>query len=914
MRGSTTGSGHPSATYRFQLTPRSGFDEARRRLPYLRGLGVDTLYLSPVFAARHGSGHGYDGVDPSRIDASRGGERSFRALARAARHHGLSLLVDFVPNHLATSLENPAWCDVLRNGRRSRFARLFDIDWDRHPDRRASVSVPWLDRPLADAFRDGTVAFERTRSGVCLRCGEGRLPVPPRAIRRAVRTTAAAAPGPRARRRGPPELDLAAANRGKSAEGLRLREALLSALDYRLVPWYDFSSINYRRFADIGDLIGVRSASEPGFRHLHRGLLRAVGRGEIDGVRVDHVDGIGDPRAYLRRLGSALRSAAPADRSPYIVVEKILARDEALPGSWGISGTTGYEVMVRITGVLLPRTALPELDRAYRRFCGKGTASFADEAYRAKRDVEEQLFAGDRAEIVRRLLEQEDARAPQRAATSPRTVDRVVAALTASLPVYRTYSGTERERKGSRTWLLRAAADAGRREPEVFASPECRVLLDRWRGRRRASGRHRTDRDPVHERWQQWTAAVAAKGIEDTAFYRYVRFLGANEVGGDPGTPGSSLREFHRFMAERARRWPYALTATSTHDSKWGEDARARFVALAEAAAAWRAATVRWHRSLRTLRTSRGIAPGPRPKEEYLVYQAWAATAPPGRAFGARYIERLETYLRKAMREAKEQSSWTHPDLAHEERVLRFVRACARSPVAARFRRELDPWVRKLDRIGGFYSLGQVVLRTTLPGVPDIYQGSEGWNHAMVDPDNRRPVRFDRFARLLARSVDERSRLAPRILIAARRGVSEGLKVGVTACLLRFRRTHRALFAEGSYLPLWERPRRGKEPTVAFARRRGRQWVVVAVGRGFSSLSGRREAPPIARAWRGRVLPLPAGAPARWESVLTGRSVLASGPAPGSRLRLDELFSDLPVAVLTGSGREGPAARRRDSG
>ena len=423
------------------------------------------------------------------------------------------------------------------------------------------------------------------------------------------------------------------------------------------------------------------------------------------------------------------------------------------------------------------------------------------------------------------------------------------------------------------------------------------LLLERLGGPARRRGRPGPAADRTIARWRQWTAAVAAKGIEDTAFYRYVRFLGANEVGGSPGDVGCSIDEFHEFQIDRARRWPRALTPTSTHDSKWGEDARARFVALAEQARAWEASTMRWRSRPRRKRSDPGTT-GPTPTEEYLAYQAWVATAPPGRAFDAPYLRRLETYLRKAVREAKEHSSWLRPDPVHEEQLLGFARRRARAREFAGFRRELDRWIRRLSRVGGYYALGQLVLRVTVPGVPDLYQGSEGWNFSMVDPDNRRPVRFDRLARLLDRCDDGIGELPRRLLRSARRGVSETLKVGATARLLRFRGAHRRLFDEGEYLPVRERPDRKRVPILAFVRRRGPEWLLVAVGRHLTAVGGPRGEPPIGRRWRRRQLPLPSEAPTRWYDVLTRREAVATDSVTGPRLSLARIFSDLPIAVL----------------
>ena len=898
MRDSSPSRWWPSATYRWQLTPTSGFDDVRRHLPYLHRLGVDTVYLSPVFSARHGSQHGYDGVDPSRFDDARGGEAAFRALARAAHRIGLHLLLDIVPNHLAASPENPAWLGVLERGRRSSYARLFDIDWDRFPGRRPQVAVPWLDRPLSEAFRDGTVAFERQGDEVRLRVHGSRLPVSSRALRRAcdyARREKSARP---VRAMARVDRCLARLNRGSTAEELRRRDALLSDLDYRLVPWYEPDAINYRRFADVSDLVAVRPNGRFGFAYLHRGLLRAARRGEVDGVRVDHVDGIADPAAYLRRLVRELRTGPARRRAPYIVVEKILAERESLRSDWRVEGTTGYEVLTRISQVLVPVRAHLPFDAVYRSSCRRG-GSFDDEAYRARRDVLDQLFPGDRAEIARRLRGDGHGRIPRALAPGPDAPDAALSAVTAALPVYRTYYGTRSERPEDRAIARHAALEARRRAPTAVAGVDGDRLLREFGGHRTTRAR----RSGFLVRWQQWTPAVAAKGIEDTAFYRYVRFVGANEVGGDPGRIGCPIDEFHAFMVERALRWPHALTPTSTHDTKWGEDARARFVVLAELADRWSVSVRRWM-AAGAPRSRRGRAAGFRPitpTEEYLLYQTWLGTAPAGGAFGPSYLERLGRFAVKAAREAREATSWLHPDLAHEGRLRAFLRTRSHGSRHASWRRDMDRWVRTLDHFGGFYSLAQVVLRTTLPGVPDIYQGSEGWNLAMVDPDNRRRPPLDRLARELdriGRRAGPEGLPAP-LLRSARRGVSETLKVGVTACLLRFRRAHRTLFDRGDYRPLRERTADGIEPVLAFSRRYRREGLVVAVGRGLVTVAGPGGTVPMGSRWSGRTLPLPSGAPTGWRDVISGRAVATVGPRRARRLDLAVAFRDLPIAVLS---------------
>ncbi len=904
----------PSATYRLQLDARFDLDAARRLLPYLRRLGIDTLYLSPVLESRRGSGHGYDGVRPDRIDPGRGGENGFRRLVRDARRNHLALLLDIVPNHLAASLENPAWADVLARGPSSRFARLFDIDWNRAPGR-PKLALPWLEEELPESFRSGKVAFVRQGRRLVLRCGGVCLPVPGDVLRY-LRLTEGSRRRGGARERRAISRALERVNAGSSAGDRALRDALLDRLWYRLIPWRSYSEVNYRRFADVADLVAVRSDTPFGFRAVHGRLLAAVAAGGIRGVRVDHVDGIARPAVYLRRLRRALDRARPkgAGARPYVVVEKILSPEERLRADWPVDGTTGYEALHRITGVLLPAASGPALDSAYRRVCPLSPNDFGAIAFAAKREVIDRLFPGERAALARRLSVVR--------ADPPASEERwrdAIGGLTAALSVYRTYLRPEGVAQEDLAYLRAARRELSLRDPSLAATAESRALL-----RGLGSGELVRRAPEAVERWQQWSTAVAAKGTEDTAFYRFPRFLGANEVGGDPAKVGSSLQEFHAFMAERARRWPHGLTATSTHDSKWGEDARARAIALGEHAADWSRAADRWARRLLTASGTVARAGGSGSAETYRLFQVWAMTAPADRPFGASYLRRLEDHVRKATREAKQESSWTLPDLTTEDRRIATVRYLARAPGADRFRREFSRWLRRLDRFGRYYALAQVALRTTVPGIPDLYQGSEGWNLSMVDPDNRREVRFRRFERGLQQLDREglHARIPERRLRPGRTGPGELLKLAVTARLLRYRAANPLLFAQGRYLPLNELGRPNvPDPVLAFARRTERAWLLTVVGRGLAAVAGTTWRGPIGSRWRGRALRLPRTAPGEWTDVLTGRTTAATRRGPDRVLLLERLFADLPLAVLSGgdadplpparSGGTGPVERSR---
>jgi (1->4)-alpha-D-glucan 1-alpha-D-glucosylmutase len=887
----------PGATYRLQLGHRFGFDQVRQLLPYLDRLGIDTVYLSPVLASRRGSLHGYDGIDPRRMDPDRGGEAGFLRLSRALRRRGMGLLVDFVPNHLAATVENPAWREVLAQGPGSRFASLFDIDWSRTPDCRPAVVLPWLDGPRSTAFAEGRLAFDWDGSALSLRWGTTRLPVSA-AVARRWRRIVARGRGQSARLSRWAVRDyLRAVNRGENPRARAERERLLSEQWYRLVAWREVGSINYRRFFDVSDLVGVRAAESPGFEYLHARLLAAVRAGHIQGVRVDHIDGIEDPLRYLRRLRQSLRGSAPSPggRTPYLLVEKILAWREAPRAEWPIDGTTGYEALNRITAVLVPDDASAALDRAYERSCRRGPRAFAQTAYWAKRYVADYLFAGERAELVGRVGRSSTRPRPRAGA---RDLDRAICALTAGLPVYRTYGRNGGLKESDRQWLRASIRTVRQHDPAAASSATFRWLVgglltsvpDRNRG---AVG-------AFLPRWQQWSAAVAAKGIEDTAFYRYPRFLGANEVGGDPSRIGCPVGEFHAFMAERARRSHLGLTPTSTHDTKWGEDARARFVALAEWAEPWGLSAARWQACAGRPGAHVGGGTPIDPDECYRLYQTWVATAPPRAVFSRNYLGRLETHIQKAAREAKQRTSWLRPDHAHERRLTELVRYLARDRRAAPFRREMCDWVRRIAYFGSYYSLVQVALRTTLPGVPDVYGGSEGWNFSMVDPDNRRPVAFGRLRRTLDRiDAPARARGLPRSGMPPRSGPpTEAVKMFLTAALLRFRRAHRNLFDRGVYLPVLERRPGDGVSVLAFARRSHREWLLVVAGRGLVSVSKGNLEPPVGERWGERAIELPHRAPSRWRDVLSGRLVQARPSVRSPTLSLADLFESFPLAVL----------------
>ncbi|HEV2316138.1 MAG TPA: malto-oligosyltrehalose synthase [Thermoplasmata archaeon] len=915
----------PVATYRVQV--RAGFDlrDVRRILPYLDRLGVDTVYLSPLLAARPGSSHGYDGIDPARPDPDRVPPGSLPALVRAARARGMGLLLDLVPNHLAADPLNPAWRDVLQFGRRSSFARTFDIDWAASPGR-PRIRLPVLPAPGADA---GTSAVELDRSGLelGLRCGAQILPLSPRSLatvlgevrrrwvaegggtriaRRLARIEGAAdrlAHGPGraltagstrlheqlARlRSGSAELETlfgAVAESARPAGGLpgsALGRRVLADQEYQLIPGRESWRVNYRRFFDVAGLVGVR-VEDPGvFRWSHGKVLEWTGKGYFRGIRVDHVDGLADPRAYLQRLHRALGSRAGHHAQPSVWVEKILAPREELPPSWPVEGSTGYDAMARIDGLLVDPDGLDRLDRIYRQWVPR-RERFGEVAFHSKREVLRRLFREDVHRISARMGWHRPPPRPVQASA--------LGAITVGLDLYRTYWGDTTRVREDRASVRRAIRSARARAGVSLSREVART------GRALLAQTGRPD-SPGLRSWQQWTGAVAAKGVEDTALYRYARLAGLCEVGGDPGGSLVGEEEFHSFMSRRARHSPRSLTATTTHDTKWGEEVRARLAVLADVPERWEDFL---KIALPPLLGRRGGSRGPRceldPVDALRLLQAAVGTWPTHSSSTADYARRLEEYALKSVREARLGTSWESPNTEYEARV----RAAVRRMVS---REAGDPLARTVAEFGGWLAaagrwnvLAVALVRTTVPGIPDLYQGAELSSDHFVDPDNRRPVDFRRLERLL-RAVAATDR--PRPLVQVRRWTAPGqfdrLRMYVVHRALWVRRTRAALFRDGEYQPISVRGvNRGR--VAAFLRRRGPRWVLVVVGLGPAANTpgpaGRGTFAP-----EGSRLLLPPTAPDRWRDELADRPLLRRAPREDS-LALGEVLDPLPVALLT---------------
>jgi (1->4)-alpha-D-glucan 1-alpha-D-glucosylmutase len=888
------------ATYRLQLRTGFGFEEAAGLATYLAELGVSHLYASPYLQAAPGSTHGYDVVDPTRVNEELGGEAAHARFCDQLGRAGLGQILDIVPNHMAiTGPENRWWHDVLRNGPASAYAAYFDVDWDPPESKlRDLVLMPILGDHYGRELESGAIRLEHDGGTFRIRYHEHVLPVAPRSLARPLGRAADAAGTQtengaaalaelgflaRAFHRLPePSADLepeAVSARQRDLEVLdrRLRtlagersevrhaidavvaainedadalDEVLSNQNYRLAFWrIGGQEVDYRRFFDITTLAGLRTERPAVFDAVHGRVLEWLRDGVLDGLRVDHPDGLRRPAEYFQRL----RDAAP---EAWIVAEKILMPDESLR-RWPIAGTTGYDVLNDVTGLFVDPAGEAPLTALWEEWTGDGE-DVDEVVYQARMDVLRDVLAADLSRLANVFVQVCERRRRYRD-FSRRELRAALAEVAAAFPVYRTYVTEAGEASPEdRAVIRRAVERAGGRRPDL--DPELLEFLERIL----AGSVEGDEARGLRMRFQQFTGPVAAKGEEDTAFYRYLRFSPLNEVGGDPGRWGIGPDEFHERMAVRAAEWPTAMTALSTHDTKRSEDVRARLLAISEIPDRWSVVVWRWREMNRSCWTS-GFEPDRR--MEYLLYQTAVGAWPIG-------ADRLAAYLEKASREAKLRTSWTDPDPEYDAALAGFVERVMNGSWA----REVDSFVRPLVGPGRVVSMAQKLIQLTVPGVPDIYQGSELWDLSLVDPDNRRPVDFEERRRLLARVRELESEPDPRAILGE---MEAGLpKLWVVRAALRVRAERWAAFAPGAaYDPLVARGA-AAEHVMGFVR--GGDVVVVVP----------RLAIRLARAggWRGTEVELPGGP---WRNALTGESV-EGGARPAA-----ELLGRFPAALLT---------------
>jgi (1->4)-alpha-D-glucan 1-alpha-D-glucosylmutase len=860
------------ATYRVQLNAGFQLADARALVPYLERLGVSHLYASPILAARPGSLHGYDVVDPTRLNPELGSEGELRALASELRLRDMGILLDIVPNHMGTGPANPFWEDLLANGRRSRWAHWFDVDWDsERASLRGRVLVPVLGDTLEAVLDRGELSLVRQDDRIRLTYFEHTFPVAPE-TERALRDT-----------------DLARWHEGVAGRA-RMRE-VVDAQRYRLAFWKRASiAINYRRFFDVNELIALRAHDPAVFRETHPLILRWVEDRVVDGLRIDHIDGLLDPQGYLDRLRAEVTGRRPTDGEPLpIVVEKILATGERLRESWPVQGTTGYEFLNDLEAAFIDPEGAARLDEGYQLVVGsRARGGLEEAALRGKELVLRAALAADVSRLTRLLRRALRARRAGEAHGVAGAIRRFIA----TLPVYRTYlDGRGPIHADDRDVIERAFARA----------------RDRWGDRRELDSLGAVLASPDDEdarrfvgRLQQTSGPATAKGVEDTALYRYVPLASLNEVGGDPARDlDRAIGELHHANAERQARWPRSLLCTSTHDTKRSADVRSRLDVLSEMPDDWLRSVRRWRRMLAGHRVRGRGGAAPDAATEWLIFQSmlgvWPAEAPAqSAARGLR--DRVAEYMCKANREAKVRTSWTSPDDSYERAVQSYIDAALANET---FVGEMASFASRVAPAGYCNALSRLLVHLTVPGTPDIYQGDEMWSFTLVDPDNRRPVDFETRRSTLDR-IDASLEGGDTTTVCAQmlRDVADGrIKMHVTRTALRLRREMPAPFMRGAYAPL---DTRGEKRRHAFAFTRGSEGGVVltAVTRLPVSLSGTANI-PTGLAWGDSEVIFPASdVPHRWRCALTGRTVETQKAEGGAALLAREVFLTLPVALL----------------
>jgi (1->4)-alpha-D-glucan 1-alpha-D-glucosylmutase len=938
------------------MNSRFGFRDATAIVDYLDALGVTDCYASSYLAAVPGSPHGYDVADPTRLNPDIGTDDEYWAWMEAIRTRGMGHVLDLVPNHMGIAKSaNPWWLDVLENGPSSRFARFFDIEW--HPVKAEladKVLIPILGDQYGAVLERGELQLEYAAGAFVVRYYDNVLPIAPDTygvvLRDALAPWLVEHPGndadelqsvltaathlPPRHTRDPEEIAVRArekevvkrrlaalADRStdvgtliqscvRALNGTRLQprsfdwlDELLNAQSYRLAHWRVASEeINYRRFFDVNQLAALRMEDPAVFDEVHRFVFELVRRRAATGFRIDHVDGLFAPADYLRRLQARCAHELDDEGPFYVVVEKILGAGEQLPGRWPVNGTTGYEFGAVVNNLFVDRRNERALDEIYRRFVGdlRDRAWFDDLAYRSKKQVLHETMSGDINSLGHQLDRFSERNRHFRDFTLYSLISTIKEVI-ACFPVYRTYvTADEAVNDHDRGYISEAVRAAKGRAPGVadvvFDFIE-RLLLKQTAV---LSPDECEDRDRFIGKFQQITSPVAAKGIEDTALYIYNRLVSLNEVGADPRVFGLEPAAVHLWMADRQQWWPSALSATATHDTKRGEDVRARLNVLSELPGAWKAAVRRWRGINRRAKTEVNGILAPDPNEEYFLYQtlvgAWPQTAGDPSAL-PRFRERLSGYMTKALREAKVHTDWLSPDEAYEQAVLRFIDAILDRQRSHRFLNAFEPFQARIAELGIYNSLAQLVIKVTAPGVPDFYQGTEFWDLNLVDPDNRRPVDYEQ-----RRHAFEGLESCPISALLDSRADGR-VKMLVMTRALGARAALRDVYEEGEYVPIDVFGAR-RDSLFAFARRHRDRVALTCVPRLIASLIPDGGSPPIgAGVWDDTRIQLPADLAGsndvpRFRDAFTGATLEAD--QTGSRLTIAaaKLFERFPVALL----------------
>jgi (1->4)-alpha-D-glucan 1-alpha-D-glucosylmutase len=947
----------PGATYRLQLNTEFTFKDAHDITEYLHELGITDCYVSPVFTAKPGSTHGYDICDYAELNPAIGTEEQFDQWSTLLKSLEMGLLLDFVPNHMGVDLSNRWWRDVLQNGENSRFSNWFDINWHPANERlQGKVLLPMLEESYWKMLEAGKLQIAIDDNGFTLSCNGLNFPLSPESLeylqqeilrlcREQARTTESpenldaldelgtklnsrnqvtTATFPQVQRQvsarqaartGVPvspklrhALKQINGTRG-IPESFDLLHAILQQQHYQLAHWrLGSEELNYRRFFDVSELVGLRVEVPEAFEAIHALVLRLVQQGKVTGLRIDHPDGLWDPKHYLKELQQAVqdnlgRPENPEDRL-FVVAEKILSGDERLPEDWPVAGTTGYDFLNQLNGLFVNRSNRDAMDQLYQEFTG-AACDFRALVYNSKLKI---LRSAMRSEFttLSRLLQSIAAQTRYGIDLSISELKDCLSSIIAAFPVYRTYM-TEQSRSPQR-WeravidhAIETAALFNRtRPPEIFRFIQALLVLS-----------PPADLDENGRYWcrqfvmkfQQLTGPIMAKGVEDTALFNFNRLISLNEVGGSPDRFGADLNSFHQQNELRAKRWPNTLLATATHDAKRGEDLRARINVLSEIPDEWREAVYKWHKLNGRLKLEVDGEPAPDPNDEYFLYQTlvgtWVDEA--GEASGSEvFRERIRSYLLKAIRQAKTHTSWTEPNQAYEQATQGFVEQILTPSKANAFLHDFKLFQRKIALFGLYNSLTQAVLKMTAPGVPDFYQGTELWDYSLGDPDSRDPVDYQA-RRALFSNLKQRLKESERDISALIQSLLKNYETGeiklyVIWRVLELRQRHQSLFERGCYVRIAAVGPK-QEHICGFAREHLKDCIITITARLLLGLAGGAQRGALeAEVWKDTSFSIPNSSPGdRYKDVLT-QQIMTVGP--DRSLPIAEVLKCLPAAVL----------------
>ncbi|MBE9215676.1 malto-oligosyltrehalose synthase [Plectonema cf. radiosum LEGE 06105] len=924
----------PLATYRIQFTPNFGFIAASSIASYLEKLGISHLYASPILTSRKGSSHGYDAVNPREINPELGGVEKFEELIEQLHSLNIGWVQDIVPNHMAFDSENEMLMDVLENGIDSRYRDFFDIDWNHHyPENNCKVLAPFLGKFCGDCLESGELQIQYEQKGLTINYYSHKFPIRIESYNQVLTydlqrlqeklgrdnpafikflgvlyTLKYIPSGEEGRER---EIQINFVKRmlwelwndseevkeyieenisifngevGK-AESFDLLEDLLTEQFFRLAYWkVGNEELNYRRFFTVNDLISLRIEDQEVFETTHSLILQLVEEGKFDGLRIDHIDGLYDPAQYIDRL----REKVP---DVYLIVEKILEPQEELPVTWSIQGTTGYDFLNQVNGIFCAQLNEQKFDDIYHRFIGK-TASCEQLIDQNKRLIIEKHLAGD-IDNLAHLFKKISGRYRYASDFTMYGLKAALVEILAVFPIYRTYINSGGASSADKEYIEQVMTQAKKNIPNFLnelSFIEKFLLLE--------YDEHLAEED--REEWlrflmrlQQFTGPLMAKGVEDTVLYVYNRLVSLNEVGSHPTQFGVSLEEFHHYNSKQIANWPHTMNTTSTHDTKRGEDVRARINILSEIPDEWEQNLQQWREINAPLKDYVGGRDIPTFNDEYLFYQTLLGAFPFSQEEYPAFVERIKKYIIKAIREAKVHTAWLKNDSDYEDGFTNFAERVLKDSEDNQFLQAFRPFQEKIQHYGILNSLSQALLKLTSPGLPDIYQGTELWDLSLVDPDNRRPVDFKKREKYLEEIQSQSEAHLPDYIAQLLETPEDGkIKLFLIYKTLQARRKYLDLFQRGTYEKLTVVGSL-KSHVVGFSRELGKQKIIVIAPRFFTSLVEMGKYPLSEQVWQETRIVPPSDSTSIWQDVFTGQQVEGE-----DALWVRDILQHFPVALL----------------